>query len=173
MPCARKGSQLLKACDTTFMALRLYKKKRDFTKTPEPAGKLKKRSKTLRFVVQKHRARRLHWDFRLEHRGVLKSWAVPKGPPLRAKERRLAVMVEDHPYSYRTFEGIIPKGEYGAGKVEIWDEGVYAPVSSFDQGLKKGHITFLMLGKKLQGEYVLIRLKDDKNWLLIKTNKKL
>lgn len=155
------------------MALAEYKKKRDFKKTPEPKGILSKQKKTLHFVVQKHHARALHYDFRLEHRGVLKSWAVPKGPPLKAKERRLAVLVEDHPYSYRTFEGRIPKGEYGAGTVKIWDQGVYAQVTPFDDGIKKGHLTFVMLGKKLKGEYALVRIeKDPKNWLLIKANKK-
>jgi len=154
------------------MALREYKRKRNFAKTPEPGpSKAPRTLKPLKFVVQEHHARRLHYDFRLEWRGVLKSWAVPKGPPRKARERRLAVMTEDHPFDYKDFAGTIPKGEYGAGKVTIWDKGVYTPVKPMDKGLRDGHITFVILGKKIKGEYALVRLKNDPdNWLMIKAD---
>lgn len=150
------------------MALNEYAKKRNFKNTKEPEGKIARRGNALAFVVQEHHARRLHYDFRLEWRGVLKSWAVPKGPPKRAGERRLAVMTEDHPYAYKDFAGTIPKGEYGAGVVKIWDSGVYAPMGPMDKGLREGHVTVVLLGKKLKGEYALVRLKDEKDWLMLK-----
>lgn len=160
------------------MALEKYHAKRDFKQTPEPQGKARASSKKLVFVVQEHHATRLHYDFRLELDGVLKSWAIPKGPSMDPYEHHLAVMTEDHPFEYRKFEGVIPEGNYGAGNVIIWDEGWYeAREDTNDQeaalrrGLKKGHITFVMHGKKLHGEFALIKManaKDDDAWLLVK-----
>lgn len=159
------------------MSLSLYNKKRDFKQTAEPKGE-KTSTKKNRFVMQRHNASHLHYDFRLELGGVLKSWAVPKGPSLNPSQKRLAVMVEDHPVSYINFKGIIPKGNYGAGKVEIWDNGTFTaidknhkPLSETKalQSLKKGELKFSLAGKKLKGEFVLVQIKNDpKNWLLIK-----
>jgi len=160
------------------MALTLYKKKRSFKNTPEPTGG-KASGVGLRFVIQKHDATRLHYDFRLEMKGVLKSWAVPKGPSLNPEDKRLAMMVEDHPYDYRTFEGIIPEGNYGAGTVIVWDEGTYEALEGGNkkeqeklllQQLKKGSLKIKMNGSKLKGEFALVKLKNaEKNaWLLIK-----
>src|SRR5262249_3987783 len=119
------------------MSLASYKKKRSFSKTPEPEGKKRSTSKKgLRFVVQKHDATSLHYDFRLEMEGVLKSWAVPKGPSVNPDDKRLAMMVEDHPYDYRNFEGIIPEGNYGAGTVMVWDEGVYDAMKHEEEPIK-------------------------------------
>jgi bifunctional non-homologous end joining protein LigD len=157
--------------------LREYNKKRDFTRTKEPAGKvLKKKSKKLAFVVQEHHARRLHWDLRLELEGVLKSWAVPKGPSLDPKDRRLAVQTEDHPMKYKTFHGTIPQGEYGGGEMFIWDTGWWEPLEETGdpvEALEKGHLKFRMHGEKLKGSFVLVRTsfrgdENKKNWLLIK-----
>jgi len=160
------------------MTLVDYRRKRKFTKTPEPTGEVSKSKGPLRFVVQKHNASRLHYDFRLELDGVLKSWAVPKGPSLNTDDKRLAVKVEDHPLSYETFEGIIPKDNYGAGTVMVWDKGVYSPIESVEreaaekillEQLKKGHLTFILLGEKLQGEFALVKTSLEENsWLLIK-----
>ena len=160
------------------MALTLYKKKRTFKSTPEPSGG-KAAGPALRFVIQKHDASRLHYDFRLEMDGVLKSWAVPKGPSLNPEDKRLAMMVEDHPYDYRSFEGIIPEGNYGAGTVIVWDEGTYetlepgnksAQEKSLLQQLKKGSLKFKLDGKKLKGEFALVKLQNAEAnaWLLIK-----
>ena len=165
------------------MALTLYNKKRNFKDTTEPEGKVKKSASKLIFVIQRHKASRLHYDFRLELDGVLKSWAVPKGPSLNPKDKRLAMMVEDHPYDYKDFAGIIPEGNYGAGIVEIWDNGTYADIdnSSGDvaqknirAGLKAGNLKIQLFGKKLKGEYALVKLKgkEDNSWLLIKHNDK-
>lgn len=162
------------------MGLKEYKNKRVFSKTPEPDTPpvaFESTQHRLRFVVQKHAASRLHYDFRLEMAGVLKSWAVPKGPSLNPNDKRLAIMVEDHPYNYKDFEGIIPKGNYGAGRVIIWDEGNYNHVDEDSgerallQGLKKGHLHFILHGKKLHGEFNLVRLNDQRQknaWLLMK-----
>ena len=159
------------------MSLSTYHKKRDFKQTREPKGR-SARKKGFRFVVQRHDASHLHYDFRLELGGVLKSWAVPKGPSLNPSQKRLAVMVEDHPVDYITFKGTIPKGNYGAGKVQIWDNGTFIPVDEKHEpiteakalvNIKKGEIKFSLKGKKLKGEFVLVRLKnDEKNWLMIK-----
>ncbi len=155
------------------MALEEYKRKRDFKQTPEPPPKVEK-GKQRRFVVQKHRATRLHYDFRLEMEGVLKSWAIPKGPSLDPKDKRLAMQVEDHPVSYFDFEGIIPPGNYGAGTVMVWDMGTWEPLSDVSAMLKKGDLKFRLDGQKLKGEFALVHIKsrrpDSKGteWLLIK-----
>lgn len=148
-------------------ALKEYNEKRNFNKTAEPVGEKKSSKKRLRFVVQHHVARKDHYDFRLELDGVLKSWAVPKGPSYNTKDRRLAILVEDHPLSYRNFEGTIPKGEYGAGTVMIWDEGYWEPLGNPKQDLKRGNIKFKLHGKRLKGSWTLIHYKEN-NWLLIK-----
>ena len=156
-------------------ALGRYREKRDFSKTPEPTGG-KGAGKQLAFCVQKHLATQLHYDFRLEHKGVLLSWAVPKGPSLNPKDKRLAMRVEDHPYDYRTFEGVIPSG-YGAGVVMLWDEGTWVPEEGFENvsaAIAKGEIKFRLNGVKLKGSWVLVRIGkatatgERENWLLIK-----
>lgn len=152
------------------MSLSTYKKKRDFKKTPEPKGARVKSRAQSSFVIQKHAASHLHYDFRLELDGVLKSWAVPKGPSLDPAMKRLAVHVEDHPLEYGNFQGIIPAGEYGGGTVMVWDKGKWEclnddPIKAY----QKGHLSFILKGKKLHGEWTLVRFqKDPKNWLLIK-----
>ena len=160
--------------------LKEYKAKRDFKKTSEPAGSPKKKtSKKTVFVVQEHHARALHYDVRLEIDGVLKSWAVPKGPPLSSSDKRLAVATEDHPMEYGSFQGTIPKGEYGAGTVKIWDQGTYENIKQKKDGMemsmkgsvKAGQIEVIFSGKKLKGKYALIRTKfggENKNWLMLK-----
>ncbi|HEY4651177.1 MAG TPA: DNA ligase D, partial [Pontibacter sp.] len=161
------------------MGLNKYNQKRDFSETPEPEGKAEKHKGQLRFVVQRHQASTLHYDFRLEMEGVLKSWAVPKGPSMNPADKRLAMQVEDHPYAYRTFEGDIPEGNYGAGHVAIWDEGFYSSVETDDpaegkklllQGLENGSISFVLEGKKLQGAFSLVKMKNRQEgaWLLVK-----
>lgn len=148
------------------MSLKEYKKKRDFSKTQEPPES-KKKSDELVYVIQRHKASHLHYDLRLEEEGVLKSWAIPKSPPEEVGIRRLAVQTEDHPLGYEDFEGIIPEGEYGAGKVETWDRGDYLPIEA-DPAKRVIEIK----GKKLKGKHALIKLKpknpDDKNWLFFK-----
>ncbi|WP_428229431.1 DNA ligase D [Flavobacterium sp.] len=159
------------------MSLSKYNQKRDFKQTQEPQGKVGKSVSELIFVVQKHAASHLHYDFRLEMDGVLKSWAVPKGPSMNPDDKRLAMMVEDHPYSYKDFEGTIPAGNYGAGNVIVWDNGTYTPDEPTDNpeksllaDLKKGYLSFILKGKKLRGEFSLIKLKgkQENAWLLIK-----
>ena len=159
------------------MSLKIYQEKRDFKQTSEPKGKVEEAGK-FRFVIQRHQASRLHYDVRLELNGVLKSWAVPKGPSLNPKDKRLAVQTEDHPVAYLTFKGEIPKGNYGAGHMDIWDSGTFVPVDEKQKkilgaqalkNLSAGELKFELKGKKLKGGFVLVRLKaDDKNWLLIK-----
>ncbi len=152
-----------------------YRKKRRFKKTKEPVGKTVKKREGKSFVIQKHYASRLHFDFRLEVQGTLKSWAVPKGPSLSPKERRLAVMTEDHPVEYKNFEGVIPSGEYGAGVVMIWDKGKYKNIKKDKTGkiipMKKcismGSIEVWLEGEKLKGGFALVNFRDN-NWLLIK-----
>ena len=154
------------------MALEEYKRKRRFEETPEPPPKVEKK-KGNRFVVQKHEATRLHYDFRLEMEGVLKSWAVPKGPSLDPADKRLAMMVEDHPVSYFHFEGIIPEGNYGAGTVMVWDTGTWEPLGDPSEMLKKGDLKFKLHGEKLKGEFVLAHMRSRRpgskgnEWLLI------
>lgn len=157
------------------MDLNKYNKNRDFTSTTEPKGEIKKSEKELIFVVQEHVASHLHYDFRLEMDGVLKSWVIPKGPSMNPKEKRLAILVEDHPYAYKDFEGAIPEGNYGAGTVIVWDNGSYTlEDGNTKESIKKGHLSFVLNGKKLKGEFALARLKiKQKNaWLLIKKNDK-
>ena len=162
------------------MPLDEYKQKRDFTKSPEPAGATPRKSPSGRqvrfFCVQKHLASHLHYDFRLEHNGVLLSWAVPKGPSLDPTVKRLAMHVEDHPIEYGEFEGVIPSG-YGAGIVMLWDRGTWTPeVDDVEAALKKGDLKFTLNGVKLKGSWVLVRTKGggwargggDRSWLLIK-----
>src|SRR6195952_1706598 len=150
------------------MGLTDYQRKRDFKKTPEPkAVEVKTTGRS--FVIQKHAASHLHYDFRLEMEGVLKSWAIPKGPSLNPADKRLAMAVEDHPYDYKDFEGIIPAGNYGAGTVMVWDEGTYEPLEATGdrdtddklarQGVHAQHLTFILHGSKLNGEFALVKLK--------------
>jgi bifunctional non-homologous end joining protein LigD len=162
------------------MALEEYRKKRNFKETPEPAGRqqgLRRSAKLPIFVVQKHQATNLHYDFRLEIGGVLVSWAVPKGPPLNPADKRLAIQTEDHPIEYANFEGVIPEGQYGAGTVMVWDKGTYQtdPGASAAEQLAQGELMFTLHGKKLRGGFVLIRTglksasaRGQRNWLLIK-----
>lgn len=158
--------------------LETYRAKRNFGLTPEPRGKVaRQKGKKLRFVIQRHAATRLHYDFRLELDGVYKSWAVTKVPSLDPATRRLAVEVEDHPLEYGTFEGIIPEGQYGGGTVQLWDGGTWEPITEPHKGLAEGHFKFRLDGKRLQGGWALVRMPDRDakpgrksrhNWLLIK-----
>jgi bifunctional non-homologous end joining protein LigD len=156
-----------------------YKRKRDFTKTAEPEGKTTRRhsARALKFVIQKHAASRVHFDFRLELDGVMKSWAVPKGPSYDPAVRRLAMEVEDHPIEYNSFEGTIPKGEYGGGTVMLWDRGTYEPeagggAKALREGYERGDLKIVLHGKRLRGGWVLVRMRRDEGgraqWLLIK-----
>ena len=164
------------------MSLAKYNSKRHFSDTPEPSGKEGKEGSKLIFVVQRHHASHLHYDFRLELGGALKSWAVPKGPSLNPKDKRLAMMVEDHPIDYATFEGDIPAGNYGAGHVDVWAHGTYEPIDEagevispkeFAKHLHSGSIKFRMHGKHLKGDFALVNMKkDEKTWLLIKHHDK-
>ena len=155
------------------MGLKEYAHKRRFNVTPEPPPSPvpASRKKALRFVIQKHRASRLHYDLRLEWDGVLLSWAVPKGPSLNPADKRLAMAVEDHPLEYANFEGVIPEGEYGGGTVMVWDRGTYVPAEpDVGKSLQRGEIKFTLKGKKLAGDWVLVRIRgrDSRTWLLIK-----
>ena len=150
-----------------------YQRKRRFDRTPEPSGKPAELSSENTFVVQKHAARRLHYDFRLAINGTLKSWAVPKGPSLNSADKRLAVQTEDHPLEYGGFEGKIPEGNYGAGTVMVWDRGTFAPEGNLDAAhqLQRGEIKFSLNGEKLRGSFVLVKLKNSKRqneWLFLK-----
>src|SRR5256884_5818425 len=151
------------------MGLAEYKKKRRFNKTPEPGPEKKTSEFGNIFVVQKHRATQLHYDFRLEADGVLLSWAVPKGPSMDPIVKRLAMHVEDHPVDYANFEGVIPEGEYGGGTVMVWDTGIYGPenTTSVSKAVAKGELKFALLGEKLKGSFVLVRTRE-RQWLLIK-----
>jgi bifunctional non-homologous end joining protein LigD len=166
---------------TRVAKLTEYRRKRDFTRTGEPAGGGRKKSSKLAYVIQKHAASRLHYDLRLELDGVMKSWAVPKGPSLDPSVKRLAIEVEDHPIEYNQFEGSIPEGEYGGGTVMVWDRGTYTaagdhedPEETLRQGYRKGDFKFVLQGKRLKGSWVLIRTRGrgDRSrqgqWLLIK-----
>ena len=160
------------------MSLRAYNSKRKFEGTPEPQGKVGQAGRDLIFVVQRHHASNLHYDFRLELGGTLKSWAVPKGPSMNPKDKRLAIAVEDHPVDYATFAGDIPAGNYGAGHVDVWDHGTYEPIgengdvistTEFAKHLDEGSIKFRLNGKLLKGDFALVHIKKDKKtWLLIK-----
>jgi bifunctional non-homologous end joining protein LigD len=162
------------------MPLEAYRKKRNFAETPEPPGEVHRAAARRRrpvFVVQKHDASRLHYDFRLEINGVLTSWAVPKGPSMNPADKRLAVVTEDHPLEYAEFEGVIPEGQYGAGTVMVWDKGWYEPAAGIpmDQQLRRGKIEIVLHGHKLRGGFTLIKTAGRaagrgqvKNWLLIK-----
>lgn len=157
----------------TTKKLEPYKQKRNFSVTSEPKGSTRsKKYSNLRFVVQKHAASHLHYDFRLEMDGVLKSWAIPKGPSLNSEDKRLAVQTEDHPLDYQNFEGVIPAGQYGGGTVLIWDRGIYqsSKGSSLTKDYKDGHLVITLKGKKLKGDFVLQRIKEEEKpiWLFIK-----
>ena len=172
-------SNSAKTADASEAKLVEYRKKRDFSRTAEPAGGGTRAGRKLAFVIQKHAASNLHYDLRLELDGVMKSWAVPKGPSLDPSVKRLAMQVEDHPIEYNTFEGTIPKGEYGGGTVMLWDRGTYSyggsnpdAVTGLRVGYEKGDFKFVLNGKRLKGSWVLVRTRTDTSgkpqWLLIK-----
>jgi DNA ligase D-like protein (predicted 3'-phosphoesterase) len=156
-----------------------YRRKRDFRRTPEPSGSKRRRGRRPRFVIQKHDATTLHYDFRLEAGGALKSWAVPKGPSTNPKDKRLAMQTEDHPLDYANFEGVIPEGQYGAGPVIVWDTGTYHNLTEKDgrevsvkEAVESGHVKVWLEGKKISGGYALTRVGDGKKarWILVKMN---
>jgi len=160
------------------MSLTAYRSKRAFAKTPEPAGRVRQGSRSRMFVVQKHDASRLHYDFRLAVNGVLASWAVPKGPSMNPADKRLAVRTEDHPLEYAKFEGVIPPGQYGAGTVMVWDLGKYEPLENQppEEQLARGKIQIVLLGEKLRGGFTLVPIENRSmnstrrdHWLLIKS----
>ena len=179
-PPARKSSKKMPPVKPAAAppALAEYRRKRDFTRTREPAGGRTRAGKKLAFVIQKHAASHLHFDLRLELDGVMKSWAVPKGPSLDPAVKRLAMQVEDHPIEYNKFEGTIPEGEYGGGTVMLWDRGTYTapgdepdPEAALRRGYEKGDFKFELHGKRLRGSWVLVRIRRDeerRQWLLIK-----
>src|SRR5689334_4291852 len=176
---AAKRTAKPKTAKSSAKALEKYQSMRDFTVTAEPSGRRPvAKTKQLRFVIQKHAATRLHYDFRLELNGTFRSWAVTRGPSLNPADKRLAVEVEDHPLDYGDFEGTIPKGQYGGGTVMLWDRGFWQPEGDPDKMLAKGDLKFSLAGEKLQGSWVLVRMKGDKfggkrtNWLLIKHHDK-
>jgi len=175
MPKKAKG----RSAPTPKPRLEEYRRKRDFTRTAEPKGGAVRKARKLAFVIQKHAARQLHYDLRLELDGVMKSWAVPKGPSLDPSVKRLAMEVEDHPIEYNAFEGTIPKGEYGGGTVMLWDRGTYTyggsepdPIEGLRRGYQKGDFKFVLNGERLKGSWVLVRMKRGQpgraQWLLIK-----
>ena len=152
-----------------FGTLAEYNRKRWFEVTPEPRGGDRRGGRRRSFVVQKHRASHLHYDFRLEHGGVMLSWAVPKGPSPNPAVKRLAMLTEPHPLEYNDFEGVIPEGEYGGGIVMIWDRGTWEPeVPDVDRALARGDLKFTLRGRKLKGSWVLVRTRGDRQWLMIK-----
>src|SRR3954452_13509453 len=176
---SKKASTSAKPTANADSQLAEYRRKRDFTRTEEPPGGSAASKQKLAFVIQKHAASHLHYDLRLELDGVMKSWAVPKGPSLDPTVKRLAMQVEDHPIEYNTFEGTIPKGEYGGGTVMVWDRGTYTyggtnpdPEEGLRGGLQKGDVKFILNGKRLKGSWVLVRTRSDSSgkpqWLLIK-----
>ena len=176
---SKKASKPVKSAASAESQLAEYRRKRDFTRTEEPRGGSVPGKQKLAFVIQKHAASRLHYDLRLELDGVMKSWAVPKGPSLDPTVKRLAMQVEDHPIEYNTFEGTIPKGEYGGGTVMLWDRGTYTyggsdpdPIEGLRRGYQKGDFKLVLQGKRLRGSWVLVRTRRDEKgkaqWLLIK-----
>jgi bifunctional non-homologous end joining protein LigD len=173
------GTKPIKPASSPAGQLTEYRRKRDFTRTAEPRGGGASPKPKLAFVIQKHAARNLHYDLRLELDGVMKSWAVPKGPSLDPAVKRLAMEVEDHPIEYNKFEGTIPQGEYGGGTVMLWDRGTYSyggsdpePLEGLRRGYAKGDLKFVLNGKRLKGSWVLVRMRRDRpgkaQWLLIK-----
>src|SRR3954451_13750768 len=176
---SKKASPPAKSAASPESQLAEYRRKRDFTRTAEPPGGSAASKQKLAFVIQKHAASHLHYDLRLELDGVMKSWAVPKGPSLDPTVKRLAMQVEDHPIEYNSFEGTIPKGEYGGGTVMLWDRGTYTyggsdpdPIGGLRRGYQKGDFKFVLQGKRLRGSWVLVRTRRDEKgkaqWLLIK-----